>query len=87
MNLPSHYALKPNEVNILETEIRALSIPFDNFQIAERCHELESLLKVVNYQLSFNVMKHSIEFGRLSLITSSGWHAKCEERARRSGLD
>lgn len=40
-------------------------MPFDNFQIAERCDELESLLKVVNYQLSFNVMKHSMEFGRL----------------------
>jgi hypothetical protein len=58
------YSLKPHEVNILEQEVHKLKIPFDSLQIAERCDELESLLKVVNYQLSFNVMKHSIEFGK-----------------------
>lgn len=31
-------------------------------EITERCEDLERMLKVVNYQLSFNVMKHSDEF-------------------------
>jgi hypothetical protein len=46
----------------MKYELSNLDTPLDLFQITERCEYLECILKVVNCQLSFNVMRHSDEF-------------------------
>ena len=61
-NLDPQYAADSPQLNILALEVRGLRMPFEILGITERCDELSKLLKIVKFQLSFNVMQHSEQF-------------------------